>query len=394
MRYSFLILPAYGHVNPTLAIAQELVAHGQEVIYYLPEAFREAVEATGAAIRSYESRLLKGIGKVPSQRGEVMREEMRQVLPQIMDRIRADKPDVILHDPMVLWSRIVIQLLQVPAISLRPTYAMNEHFNMASMLESRPNHHLPGMKEVVEKTNEVLAEICASYHVPPVSFMEEMMYAEPLNIVFLPKAFQPEAQTFDERFLFVGPSIAPRRQASDFPLDQLNYDRPLLYVSLGTIFNTESAFYKQCFEAFGESDYQVVLSHGKHIDLSALGPIPENFLLSSYVPQLEILERAKVFVTHSGMNSTMESLYYGVPMVAIPQMVEQEMTAQRIAEMGLGLALEKDAVTSAGLRAAVERVANDVTIHERVQQIKQYTRESGGYKLAAEAIMQFAWQSR
>jgi MGT family glycosyltransferase len=316
-------------------------------------------------------------------------EESRLVLPQVLDRIRADTPDVIVHEPVCLWTRIVVQVLRVPAISLRPTYAMNEHFNMSSLRALIPGDRLSQMRDVLRKANASIAEVCASYHRPPMDLPSILMYAEPLNIVFFPRAFQPAGETFDERHLFVGPSILPRHQATDFPLDQLSPTRPLLYISLGTIFNNEPTFFKQSFEAFGESDYQVVLSRGKHVDPATLGPIPDNFLLSPYVPQLDILSRAHVFVTHAGMNSTMESLYYGVPMVAVPQTQEQVVTARRIAEMGLGIALEKEAVTVTALYEAVKRVANDSECRQRVQQMQQITHEAGGYQRATDAIMQF-----
>src|SRR5947209_3010240 len=118
-KYIFLTLPAYGHVNPTLAIAQELVKHGQEVIYYLPEEFQDTVEGTGATFRSYESQLMKHIAMMSLMLGE----ESRLVLPQVLERIRTDMPDVIVHEPVCVWTRIIVQALQVPAISLRPTYA-------------------------------------------------------------------------------------------------------------------------------------------------------------------------------------------------------------------------------------------------------------------------------
>ncbi len=133
-----------------------------------------------------------------------------------------------------------------------------------------------------------------------------------------------------------------------------------------------------------------MLSRGRQIDPAALGPVPENFLVWAYVPQLDILSRARVFVTHGGMNSAMESLYYGVPMVVIPQQGEQALTARRIAEMGLGIALEKEAVDVTTLREAVERVANEAAFRQRVQHMQQFTREAGGYQRAVDAIMQFA----
>lgn len=389
-RYVFLNMPAYGHVNPTLAIVQELVKRGQDVIYYLPEQFKDAVQATGAVFRSYESKL-KGMLPIASDTMEdrlpvLMVDESCHVLPQVLDRIRAEEPDYIVYDNMCVWARIVIQVLNVPAINLRPTYVLNEH--MFAMMAQQRNQNFPNMGEVLVKISAGLAELCKAYHVPPFNPHSVFMYAEQLTIVFIPKMFQPEGDAFDERYIFVGPSILPRHENSNFPLDKLS-NEPILYISLGTVFNNQPDFFKLCFEAFGEQPWQVVLSIGRHVDPTALGPIPDNFLVSSYVPQLEILPRTQIFVTHGGMNSTMESLYYGVPMVVIPQMIEQAMTARRVAELGLGLTLEKEAVNATALRQAVERIASEATFREHGQNMQQVIHESGGYQRAADAIMQF-----
>jgi len=393
-KYVFLEIPAYGHVNPTFAIVQELVKRGQEVIYYLPEQFKDTVEAAGAVFRSYESKL-KGISPMATTSDLVggglpviIVDESRHVLPQVLDRIRAEQPDYIVYGDMCVWARIVAQVLNVPTITMRPTYVMNEH--IFSMMAQQRNQNFPNMREMVEKVNAGLAELCEIYHIPSFDMRSAFTHAGELVIVFIPKAFQPLGETFDEHYSFVGPSILPRHENSDFPLDKLSSERPILYISLGTVFNNQPEFFKMCFEAFAEQRWQVVLSRGKHVDPAVLGPVPDNFLVASYVPQLEILPRTQVFVTHGGMNSTMESLYYGVPMVAIPQMIEQTMTARRVAEMGLGLALDKETVNVATLREAVERVANEVEFRERVQDMRQAVHEAGGYQRAADAIMQFA----
>jgi UDP:flavonoid glycosyltransferase YjiC (YdhE family) len=86
------------------------------------------------------------------------------------------------------------------------------------------------------KASREIADVCTSYGLPPMNLADASMYAEPLNLVFLPKAFQPAGDTFDERYLFVGPSTLPRRQATDVPLGHLSTTRPLLYISLGTRF--------------------------------------------------------------------------------------------------------------------------------------------------------------
>jgi len=88
------------------------------------------------------------------------------------------------------------------------------------------------------------------------------------------------------------------------------------------------------------------------------------------VPQLDILQRATAFVSHGGMNSTMESLYYSVPMVVIPQMPEQAMTARRVDELGLGLMLDKNTLTFESLLLSVKRIMDDPSFQTRVSEMQ------------------------
>lgn len=392
-------MPARGHVNPTLAVVQELVRRGQEVSYYLTEEFRDVVQATGAVFQPYKSKL-KGMPTMPPSFSSVggaptgsvgpmfLLEDMRYVPLQVIDRIRAEQPDVIVYDFMCFWARTVIDELHVPAVATRATYASNEHFNMMHQMRERMQN-IPAAREMMERMSARMAEQGGSSTNPLADIFSVFSRAEQLNIIFIPKEFQPAAETFDDRYLLVGPSILPRHEAPDFPFDQLGSDRPLLYISLGSIFTNQPEFYKQCFAAFADQPWQVVLSIGKHIDLTTLGPVPENFLLSPYVPQLDILPRTRLFVTHAGTNSVMESMYFGVPMVLIPQQPEQQMHAQRVVDLGLGVMLDKGSVTTSTLREAVERVAHDEAYRERAQRMQQSVRAAGGYQRAVDTIMQF-----
>jgi MGT family glycosyltransferase len=345
-KYVFLNVPARGHVNPTLAVAQELVRRGQAVSYYVTEEFRDVVEATGAVFQPYESKLkdmpamppsFSGMGGGPTGRiGPMfMLEDMQSVPSQVIDRIRAEQPDAIIYDFMCAWAKTIIDELQVPAIAVRATYASNEHFNLMEHMRASMQNR-PGAREMMERMRAYMEAQGAGMASAFASIFSAFSRVEQLNIIFMPKEFQPAADTFDDRYLFVGPSILPRHEAPDFPFDRLSAERPLLYISLGSIFTNQPDFYKQCFAAFADQDWQVLLSIGKRTDLAALGPVPENFLLSAYVPQLDILPRTQLFVTHAGTNSVMESMYFGVPMVLIPQQPEQQLHAQRVVDMGLG----------------------------------------------------------
>jgi UDP:flavonoid glycosyltransferase YjiC (YdhE family) len=251
-------------------------------------------------------------------------------------------------------------------------------------------------------------QLCTTYNLPPIGLKSFFDHAEPLNLVPIPPAFQPGVESFDARFQFLGPSIVPRHTPTAFPFDQLK-PQPTLYISMGSVCTHEVDFFKTCFAAFGRTDattnqhrllpdtaqgeteqpWQVILATGTS-NVATLGPVPENFLLRSSVPQLEVLQQTTVFLTHGGMNSVMEALWYGVPMVVVPQMTEQVITAHRVEELGLGLALEKPAVSVASLQEAVRRVASDEEIHTRVQQMQQSTRQMGGARRAADAVLRFS----
>ncbi len=264
---------------------------------------------------------------------------------------------------------------------------------MYSRWSSILNGELSGAAaQAMGEFQETSRDLHERYGLSPVELKDLFATEEELNIVALPREFQPDADTFDERHVFVGPCIAPRSNGSIFTLDQLT-DRPLLYISLGTVFNTDTKFYAACFEVFADSDWQVVMSIGTNIDPSSIGQkTPNNFVVSPHLPQLEILQNADMFITHGGMNSTMEAIYYGVPMVVVPQQPEQAMTAARVAELGLGISLEPEQVSASTMRHAVNAVCGDASYRRRVAEMQKAARDAGGYLRAANAIQQFGYQ--
>jgi len=209
-----------------------------------------------------------------------------------------------------------------------------------------------------------------------------------LNIVYTSRYFQPCAETFDDRFQFVGPSFAQRRETTDFPWEQVRHPA-LVYVSLGTLFNTDAAFYRHCFEAFQGEDFQVILSLGSNVARESLGPAPTNFIVQTHVPQLDVLGRTAAFVTHGGMNSVSESLYHGVPMVVVPQMSEQAMVGRRVEQLGAGLYLAKEEVTAEKLRESVQQLLANSQFRQQAALVRESFQTAGGVARAANAILSF-----
>jgi MGT family glycosyltransferase len=164
-------------------------------------------------------------------------------------------------------------------------------------------------------------------------------------------------------------------------------DKPLIYASLGTLVNGLDDMYKHILEAVEPlEDIQVVLSVGKNIDPENLGPIPSNTIIVRSAPQMELLKRAALCITHAGLNTTLESLAHGVPMVAIPIGYDQPGVAARVAHHGTGELIEVDELTSDRLRGLIEKVLQDPSYRERAEYFQKVISGTRGLDLAADII--------
>jgi MGT family glycosyltransferase len=163
--------------------------------------------------------------------------------------------------------------------------------------------------------------------------------------------------------------------------------RPLVYASLGTLVNGLGRIYRAILSAVGRMpEVQVVLSKGSNIELDELGPIPPNVIVVDKAPQIEILRRAVLCITHAGLNTALESLAQGLPMIAIPIAYDQFGVALRIAYHGVGEYLEIENLTVDGLEGLIRKVLDTPDYREKALYFKTVIAERSGLDVAAEAI--------
>ncbi|MBA2286521.1 MAG: glycosyl transferase [Ktedonobacteraceae bacterium] len=381
-KFIFLNLPLHAHINPTLPIAQELVARGDEVVYSLTEKYRPAIEATGARFHGYQSQTEQHAQNPAANMALHMVDECLFVIPQLLESIRAEQPDCIVYDPMCLSGRFIAQILGIPAVISRPTFVAHEQGRR--FYQSRGDD-----AGAAQAFQEAIQQFCTRYSLPPFNIMDIFTHKEALNIIYIPRSFQVDGAAMGPEYLFVGPSIGARCEASEFPFEQLNEQFPIVYITLGTVYNNSPTFFQECFTAFADLPVQVIIATGRPLEQLNLGPAPRNFIVRSYVPQLEVLEHVDVFAGHGSMTTIMEVISHGVPMVVIPQATSQEPSARRVASLGLGLLLEKNTVTSASLRDAVIQILRDASYRARARQMQDEARLAGGYRRAADALQDF-----
>ena len=391
MRAVFLGVPAQGHTNPTLPVVAELVRRGDEVLYYSTESFRSAIVRAGASYRRYdgfEAYDDRPMGDNLFRLAATLLQATATALPSLLPALEAHRPDVVVHDSMACWGAYLARLLGIPAVCSVTTFAFNARVVLTDL-----SRVVGWARDAVDARGDIARfralgrELERSYGVPAPRFGDVYRNREALNIVYTSQAFQPFGDAFDESFRFVGPSLRDESHAADFPFEALG-EAPVLFVSLGTLFNDRPDFYRACFEALGDLDRRVVLSVGRKVDLASLGRSPANFIVRPHVPQLRVLERSALFVTHGGMNSVNEALYFGVPLVAFPQVADQALVARRVEALGAGKLLRgrPDAGT---LRRTVDGVLHEPSFRDASERLRASLREAGGYRRAADEIEAF-----
>jgi MGT family glycosyltransferase len=393
-RALFLGLPLHGHVPPSLPLVRALVDRGEEVVYVSSDVFADRVRQAGATHLTYRAPALADL-KPMSERTEqiawFLMQAVQDVLVHDMEGFRAARPDYVITDSVAPWGQWVAQLLGVPVVTSVATLAINRHvLAFAASRGSRPKSVPLAFSKIthVIKAAALGRRLRRTYGVQGTGIMGLIAGRSDLNIVYTSREFQPCADSFDDRFLFIGPSIGLRRESDGSPGEEVAA-MGVTYISLGTLFNADPAFYRICFDAFRDQDVPVLMSVGSSVPADSLGTPPANVTVTPWVPQLDVLQRAAVFVSHGGMNSVSESLYHGVPMVVVPQMGEQEVIAKQVAALGAGLFLDKKDVTADRLREAVDRVRRDGSFRERAAHIGRSFEPAGGAVRGAEAILAY-----
>ncbi|GAA3024335.1 glycosyltransferase, MGT family [Actinokineospora globicatena] len=378
MHVAFMAVPAHGHINPSLALVAELVRRGHRVTFTVRADFADAVSAAGAEPLLHESTFPSGEQDWPDNEVGAQRlfhDEFLAVYPQVEALYAGEKPDVVVYDIGAWHAPVLAAKWGVPAVQLSPTYVAfegwREYFGLNS--EVRP--------EIAAMDTE-FADFVAAQGVSLT--VEEIKHSPRRCIVTIPRSWQIRGDTVGPDYTFVGPSIDEREHQGKWTPPA---GKKILLISLGSAYTNRLDFYRACVTAFADlNDWHVLLSVGKFIDPAALGTVPAHIEVVQWVPQVNVLATATAFITHAGMGSTMEALHFAVPMIAIPQAVDQFLNAPRIAELGLGTHLPLEDATPTRLLADLHHITTDPTIATNLANFRTTTQSSGGPTKAADII--------
>ncbi len=343
-------IPAYGHTNPMLPVVAELVRRGDEVRFYSFNEFREKIENTGATFVSCDAFLPELSEKQEENLKKVSTTEMTiqdiRITLAMDDFLHGEfdafRPDVVYTDSVCFWGKLNAWKYDVPMVVSTSTFAFNQ---MSSQYMKNSPAETAGLIFGLPRVQRELNRLKRYGYKIKGLFSLIQSDNSTDSVVYTSRRFQPYVESFSDHYLFVGPSVFTHIQP------EKNTDRPLVYISMGTVINDRPDFYHKCIEALKDLQVDAIISCGKAVEIDSLGELPENVQVYPYVDQLDVLSRTGVFITHCGMNSVSESLYMAAPMVLYPQTNEQAAVARRVTEIGAGELLKDDSVS--GIRKAV-----------------------------------------
>jgi zeaxanthin glucosyltransferase len=413
MKIGFLSLPVTGHLNSMTALARKLQSRGHEVVFFGVPDTERAIRAAdldfvpfceneyppGSIDKSWSAVAnLRGLDVVRYTARELAPDLLRAALKHLPGKLEETGVKALVLDSVFLFLEIVPIHLCVPYVQIWSVL----HFDLSGATpltfygwphETTPEaiaRNLAGLAlvgELLEPTRRI-AQAYADRNGLDIDWGNPMATNRALAaITQTPKEFDFPIPELPLGFHYAGPLHDNEgREPIPFPWEKLT-DKPLLYASMGTLVNGLKSVYRAILEAVGEfPEMQVVLSVGRNVDPNDLGPIPTNTIVVPVAPQIELLKRAMLCLTHAGLNTTLEALAEGVPMVAIPIGYDQPGIANRISYHGIGEFVDVGDLTAPRLSELIARVISNPRYRDKARWFQDVLRENRGLDVAADII--------
>jgi len=418
--FGVLSFTGAGHLNPMIALGLELQERGHKVTFFEKAKIENRIRAAGLNFYAIgkQGSPFKGKGPSAARIGLVselktLRFNIQRISHDLEGYFRETEPalresgvDALIVNEIAITGPTLAELLRLPYFVVSTSVPHDFGWNpyrafsgyvyrrswfsgfAASILEvSAVRMHGPA-RSVVNRYR-------AKRGLTPVRGINPL-YAPLAQVTQLPECLDLPRRSVPAYFHYVGPFARNGvRPPVDFPWDRLD-GRPVIYASLGTTRNAQAGVLRLIAEACKDIEAQLVISLGGRFDQAIFGSLPENCLVADFVPQLEILKRASLVITHGGPNTVFETLMEGKPMVAIPIAHDQPAIAARLRRLGIAEVLPVMRLSTEIVREAVMKVLADPSYRVAAEELRGKLQALNGVERGAEIIEDslMRWEGR
>ena len=401
--------PVSGHIHPFCALGRELVARGHRVTCFqvldLEEKFRsEGIDfrpigqddhPRGSLPRALtQLGRLKGVAALRFTIRAVERTSL-MVCRDAPAAIRAAGVEALLVDQMEPAGGAVAEHLGLPFITVCNALAINRdpvvpppfspwryRDTWWARLRNQAGYTVSDL--LTRPITRVVAEYRAKWTLPSLRSPDDS-FSKLAQICQMPREFDFPRTQLPDCFHYVGPLRRVLPRPGPFPWERLD-GRPLVYASLGTLQNSREPLFRVFAEACRGLDLQLVISHGGGLSAREAADLPGDPLVVGYAPQFELLARAQLTVTHAGLNTVLDSLANGAPLVTVPITYEQPAIARRVEWTGSGRSVPLARLDSRVLKQLVRDVLEQPNYRRVARRLADSIQHAGGVQQAADIV--------
>jgi zeaxanthin glucosyltransferase len=395
-RVAFLVDIEQGHILSTFSLARKLKGRGHEV-YYLGVADVEAmIRKQGMEFRPLLQDLMP-LGSVAKLRAEYLQDQQRPekiffyIRPllqgSMLDSVFAElKPDVVVIGSF--FEAIAVRYkYNVPVVMWNPTIRKQSRRESCQTV-------IQVLIEVPHASDLIAVLVSAGVKLRNFADVANLMLSIP-ELVFIPKAFELPDRVEDDHVFYIGPEVDLERAEEPFVWDQFSPDRPLIYCSLGSQHDIKHEVSRRFIRTVinvvaARPEWQLVVSLGTRMEPQEFMPVPSHVCLVPWAPQLELLSRASVMITHAGAGTAKECIMHGVPMLAVPLMRDQFDCTERIVHHGLGLRADVERVNAAEVASMLEQLLADESCRTRVNAMREEFRRVDAMNIGVNLLEKIA----
>jgi MGT family glycosyltransferase len=420
MTHFGIICPPYtGHLNPLSALAREIQSKGHRVTFLQIPDLEFQVRSQGVDFYPIgETIYQKGaMAETFAQLGKLSAVKALQYsldfCVQMVEMVCQDAPsaiaaigiDALIVDRLEPVGETIAEYLQLPFVCVASGQAIHRRIDVppfftawryqkAQWAEIRNKIAYFGLDRGCQPILQALARYRQQWKLPEYPYIYAP-HPKATHIFQQPPAFEFSLSHLPNNYHYVGPLRNTQPRSRPFPYEKLHQltqhrfetGQPIVYASLGSVQNTKEDVFRCIAAACASLNVQLIIAHGGGMNAQTARSLPAP-LVVEYAPQPEILSYVDLAITHAGMNTTLDALSYGVPLVAIPITFEQPGTAARIRATGVGEILSFNKLSVSKLRWAIARVLSEKTYRKNAQKIQQSIQQAGGVKRAADLTIQ------
>lgn len=404
-----------GHLNPLIALSQELTARGHRVTFFLPREFESRIREQGLGFVPIEDSLAEptggetlpapnpDLGWIEDTRARLkcLDREIGVYLREYLAAIRVAGVDALLMGEITLAGPTVAEMLGIPYCVVSTSIPHNFGW-------SAPQALLPQRVWQAELQTRILQVSIFRMKGPVRRILDRYRaeaglgpsanigttFPELAHITQWPRCLDIPRQQLPDRFFYTGPFVdSSARSKVEFPWHKLN-GQPLVYASMGTTRKADPEIYHRIASACAGLNLQLVLTLGGRRNLESFANLPGSPLVVENAPQLDLLERADLVITHAGPNTVLETLLAGKPMLAMPVALDQPAVAATLERVGVAKVLSPEHRSANEIRDALVKLRTESRYREAAQEFQVQLQSLRGTAQAAsiveEALVNYA----